>query len=75
MRDGKPLKCKVRSAVDYTSFKVTVGVPRGCLSAPRWVQATTYDLRAFRTGQRLFVDNPQNAKAEPTGWTQRLHRG
>jgi hypothetical protein len=39
------------------------------------VQATTYDLRAFRTGQRLFVDNPQNAKAEPTGWTQRLHRG
>lgn len=75
MRDDKPVKCKMRSAVDYTAFKVTVGVPRGCLSAPRWVQATTADWRMLNAGQDLFIDNPQNAKARPTGWTQRLHRG
>jgi hypothetical protein len=36
---GAPLKCQgLTHAIDYAANKVTVVIPRACLSKPRWVQ-------------------------------------
>ena len=58
--------------IDYATGVVRLRTPRSCLDRPRWIRvAVTGQLT---TPEQVFVDNPQNQEALPSGLTRRLYR-
>ena len=73
---GADVKCTgLTHDVDYDADRVTVSVPRSCLSNPRWVQATVGAV-AMTDEYHVHVDNGHNTgHHEPNTWTARIRRG
>lgn len=74
-RDGRVVECEMGHDVNYATNVARLRIPRTCLNAPRWVQATVASVHA--TGGRRFTfyfDNAHNEGFRSNGWTKRLRR-
>ena len=59
--EGATSRCKVRHSVDYADNRVTISIPRACLSRPRWVQIAVSDLTSP-------INIPITPETEPVFW-------
>lgn len=76
----RELRCQgMNHGIDYATEKVTVAVPRACLSRPRWVQVRAVAVAFDDTTRDQFVsyfDNGHDESAdEPTAWSGKVRRG
>lgn len=75
MRGAKRVSCAVRRKVDYGKNTMTVRVPRGCLSAPRWVKVGVENGWVPTDQLNVYVDNPHDDQASFSGWSSRVGPG
>lgn len=73
-RTGQPLKCTIAHKIDYAANTMMVSVPRGCLNSPRYVEFRSETSWMNDSTYKVFIDNPHNAKAEFTGWSNHVLR-
>jgi hypothetical protein len=74
--NGNEVSCRGLSHdIDYAADTVTVKVPRGCLSEPRWVEAFTAAIGFSDTGD-FYVDHGHMAgMQEKVVWSDRIRKG
>lgn len=67
----------LRHDIDYAADTVTVSVPRGCLSDPRWVQGRIggFAFPEKGDGSEAYLDSASDDTADEPTWTPRVRRG
>ena len=73
-RTGKPLACDISHKIDYAANTMMMSVPRSCLNNPSYVEFRSQSSWVTSTYEQVYVDNPHNAKAEFTGWSNHVLR-
>jgi len=74
-RTGKAVLCDIAHKIDYAANTMMMSVPRSCLNNPSYVEFRSQTSWVTSTYEQVYVDNPHNAKAEFTGWSNRVSRG
>jgi hypothetical protein len=80
-RNGVSVRCRgIRHAIEYRRNTVFVGVPRRCLSNPRWVRVGAVGTAQIADpnddlGTPLFDDALQDGFTPPSRLSPRLYRG
>lgn len=74
-RNGRPVDCPTAHDVSYPRNVMVVRIPRSCLGAPRWVQATVISMYASRGATTFFYDNAHHDRANFATWSGRVRRG
>jgi len=72
---GKLLTCDIARKIDYAANTMMMSVPRSCLNNPSYVEFRSQNSWVTSTYEQVYVDNPHNAKAEFTGWSNRVALG
>jgi hypothetical protein len=82
-RDGAQVRCSTHWAFDFAQNVVVFGLPRRCLSQPRWVQISAASSTAVWDGQGMawppsYADNAQRTNLATSNYlnpSPRIFRG
>ena len=75
-RNGQDADCAITHNVDWRNNTLRIRVPRSCLEASRWVQASASShVIAGSEATRTFDDHAHNDRLRDWTWTKRVHHG
>jgi hypothetical protein len=74
---GRRVSCSVSHSIDYDANVVQIGVPRSCLSSPRWVRLGYGAMSVSLDGNTSWADDSQldGAIKDDVALCMRIYRG
>ena len=76
--NGAPVRCALKHSIDYLHNVLTVGIPRRCLSRPRWVRVAATS--GWRSSEKYVYWDDAQADAMPPAshgltYSGRIYKG